>query len=162
MALPKANNLIDLVNKDILTAYNSEVKSTYIKGITSVLNNLTFVRGDGSTVNVPISSDGANIHSGTTKFWDDQNMLIGEKSHIYIYEDYAVYDGKNIPNIKIGDGNAYLIDSPFITTSLEDLINTHINDTESHVSKEDRDFWNNKVSCQLSEADSETIIFSNN
>lgn len=107
-----------------------------------------------------------NIHYGTTEYWNAQPSLIGEKSHIYVYTDYAVMDnnGDNIfvPNIKIGDGNAYLIDNPFITTSVEDLINLHIEDATKHITEEERTIWNGKVRCYLNPNDNETVVFTTN
>lgn len=106
------------------------------------------------------------IHYGTTEYWNAQPLLIGEKSHIYVYTDYAVTkNGEKsvlVPNIKIGDGNAYLIDNPFVATSVEELVDLHINDKTQHITKEERNLWNNKVECHLSESNSETIVFTTN
>lgn len=107
-----------------------------------------------------------NIHYGTTEYWNSQPSLIGEQSHIYVYTDYTVVNNNDVdifvPNIKIGDGNAYLIDNPFITTSVEKLINLHINDTIQHITAEERTIWNNKIRCYLSENNNETIVFTTN
>ena len=106
------------------------------------------------------------IHYGTTEYWNTQPLLIGEKSHIYVYTDYAVTkNGEKsvlVPNIKIGDGNAYLIDNPFVATSVEELVDLHINDTTQHITEEERNTWNNKVECHLSGSNSETIVFTTN
>ena len=108
----------------------------------------------------------AAIHYGTTAYWNSQSTLIGENNHIYVYIDYTTItsngETKNVPNIKIGDGNAYLIDNPFITTSVEQLINLHINDTTQHITAEERTIWNNKIRCYLSENNNETIVFTTN
>lgn len=106
--------------------------------------------------------DGAAIHYGTTEYWNSQTTLIGEKSHIYIYSDYATIENTIVPNIKIGDGTAYLIDNPFITDSIEDLLQLHIEDNVKHITEQERSVWNNKVSCHLSNDDSETVIFTTN
>jgi hypothetical protein len=103
------------------------------------------------------------IHYETSEYWNSQNNLVGEKGHIYIYSDYAKteIDGNqlSVPNIKIGDGNAYLIDSPFVSTSIEDLLNLHITDTIKHITEQDRKLWNEKVRCYLDSEDSEKLIF---
>lgn len=103
------------------------------------------------------------VHIDTTAGWNSQKTLIGEKSHIYIYSDYRTYekDGEtiNIPNIKIGDGNAYLIDNPFVTKSTEILIESHIADNVKHVTDEERNFWNNKVRCYIDGTNSKNLIF---
>ena len=104
-----------------------------------------------------------NIHFGTTAYWNSQSTLIGKNNHIYVYTDYTTItsDGeiKNVSNIKIGDGNAYLIDNPFITTSIEDLLQSHIGDNIKHITDDERSLWNGKVTCYLSAADNETIVF---
>ena len=113
----------------------------------------------------PIAFTGVsdNIHYGTTEYWNSQSTLIGENNHIYVYTDYTTIttDGetKNVPNIKIGDGNAYLIDNPFITTSIEDLLQSHIGDNIKHITDDERQLWNGKVTCYLSATDNETIVF---
>ena len=113
-----------------------------------------------------IGSSLCNIHYGTTEYWDAQPSLVGEKSHIYVYTDYAVTkNGEEsvlVPNIKIGDGNAYLIDNPFVTTSVEELIQLHIADNTKHITEQERSVWNGKVRCYLSASDSETIVFTTN
>lgn len=130
------------VDLDILGYYDSKIKE-YIEGKI----------GTGENV----------VHYGTTEYWNTQSTLIGEKSHIYIYTDYSTVesDGNTItvPNIKIGDGAAYLIDNPFITASIEDLMQLHINDDIKHITAEERSVWNGKVRCYLSANDNETVVF---
>ena len=103
------------------------------------------------------------IHYGTTEHWNSQPDLVGKKSHIYVYSDYAEteIDGKTvaIPNIKIGDGSAFLIDNPFISKSVEDILNLHIDDNSVHISETERNFWNDKVRCFIDPEDPEKIIF---
>lgn len=103
--------------------------------------------------------DGVPIFIGTKEYWDSQKELIGQKGSIYIYEDYFKSGEHYIPNIKISDGKAYLIDNPFITTSIEDLLNAHIEDEIKHITATERAVWNNKVRCYIDEEDSENIIF---
>lgn len=103
------------------------------------------------------------IHYGTTEYWNSQRELVGKKSHIYVYSDFGEteIDGKivAVPNIKIGDGNAFLIDNPFITASVEELLKMHIADTSVHISADERDFWNNKVRCFIDPEDPDNVIF---
>lgn len=103
------------------------------------------------------------VHIDTTAGWNSQKNLIGEKSHIYIYSDYASYQSGEeticIPNIKIGDGNAFLIDNPFITKSTEILLESHIADNVKHVTDKERSFWNNKVRCYIDGTNSKNLIF---
>ena len=110
--------------------------------------------------------DNVPIHYGTTEYWNSQITLIGEKSHIYIYTDYTTTEtnGKNVlvSNIKIGDGNTYLIDNPFITTSVEDLLQLHIEDNTKHITEDERSAWNDKMRCYINPNDNETIVFTTN
>lgn len=103
------------------------------------------------------------IHYGTTEHWNSLPDLVGKKSHIYVYSDYAEteIDGEmvSVPNIKIGDGSAYLIDNPFITKSVEDILNLHIEDNSVHISDAERDFWNEKVRCYIDPGNPENVIF---
>ncbi len=106
---------------------------------------------------------GTPIHYGTTDQWNSQPDLIGKKGHIYVYSDFGKteIDGEtvSVPNIKIGDGNAFLIDNPFITASVDDIINTHISDTDIHITADERDFWNEKVRCYIDADNPENVIF---
>ena len=62
--------------------------------------------------------DLAQIYYNTKEGWNNQANLIGQKNALYVYTNAREEDGKNIPDFKIGDGSSYLIDSPFITTTL--------------------------------------------
>lgn len=88
-----------------------------------------------------------SIYYDTKENWDSQISLVSEKKAIYIYTNYQQKDGKDIPGLKVGDGGAYLIDLPFIDTQYFE----HINNTEIHITQEERENWNNKVSCELNE-----------
>lgn len=107
--------------------------------------------------------DGVPIYQNTTEEWNKQTSLIAEAGSIYIYLDYTFKDQNNedcvVPNIKIGSG-AYLLDTPFITTISDTLLQIHENDTIKHISAEERLKWNNKVTCYLDENNSETLVFS--
>lgn len=90
----------------------------------------------------------------TTAAWDAQVQLQSQANTLYIYTDHQVdSEGNVIAGIKVGDGNAYLIDMPFTDSAIME----HISDNVRHISAEERVFWNNKVSCYL--ADNDRIIF---
>ena len=106
----------------------------------------------------PDENPGA-ILSNTKEGWDSQPSLIGQLNTIYVYTDYRLdEEGNAIPGIKIGDGNAYLIDAPFMDTDIIDHINNHT----IHITEEERQFWNNKVRCFESVVDEQELIFSIN
>ena len=54
------------------------------------------------------------------------------------------------------------MDNPFVTTSVEDLINAHINDNIKHITAKERQSWNKKIRCYIDEEDNENIIFTTN
>ena len=119
-----------------------------------------FVRG-GDVLSGSMSgrTDGDFIHADTTAGWNSQTSLIGKTGHIYIYTDYSTADGMPVPNIKIGDGKSYLIDNPFISLPLEEVLKFHSEDITKHISSDERNTWNGKVRCYIDENDSENIIF---
>ena len=98
------------------------------------------------------------VHMDTVDHWNAQKDFIGEAGHIYVYTDYTEKDGEKIAGIKISDGKAYLIDTPFVSGNTDELYR-HINDQSIHVTDEEKDFWNNKVTCFLSQGDEETLVF---
>ena len=78
---------------------------------------------------------------------------------LVVYTDYQVITdpetGKKtfIPNFKIGDGNAYLIDKPFVGDDIRNILQEHMEDTGMHLQPGERDFWNNKLNYNEPEGD---------
>lgn len=88
------------------------------------------------------SSMTKQVRFGTTAQWDAQASLVSEVGTIYIYTDHAADQyGNVLAGVKVGDGNAYLIDLPFT----DSLLTAHLADTTAHVTAAEREFWNNKV-----------------
>ena len=76
--------------------------------------------------------------------WESQPTLVGKNGCIYIYSDWGESpEGRKIAGFKVGDGETLLKDIIFTDQMFAD----HLNDVVSHVSAEDRENWNNKVSC---------------
>lgn len=93
---------------------------------------------------------------GTTKYFNDQPTLITIKGALYIYSDYMEDgEGNYIPGIKIGDGKGYLIDAPFVTDPYYD----HIINQVIHITPEERQKWNEKVSVYVDIIDPEKLVF---
>lgn len=84
------------------------------------------------------------IYYDTEANWNDQTNLVSEEGAIYIYT-YGTGDDIKF-KIKIGDGNAYLIDMPFVV--------------DQPVSGLDKEFWNNKVSAYISLLNDEELVLS--
>ena len=99
-----------------------------------------------------IAEIGARVLYGTTDYWNNQPELIAQEYVTYVYTDGFSREAHNIVRSKIGDGRSYLIDLPYTDIVYYD----HINDPIVHVTQEEREFWNNKVSCRI---EGETINF---
>lgn len=81
----------------------------------------------------------------TSAEWAELTSLVSMPNEIYIYSDAQEdAEGNPIPMIKIGDGNAYVVDLPFVAA------------TDYRITQEDIENWNNKVSVR---ADGERLIF---
>lgn len=93
----------------------------------------------------------------TTANWDRAVGFIPLPGEIIIYDDWqtktytveeygeTVTKTVNIPNIKIGTGNAYVQDLGFIDEDLRDRLLAHINNQELHTTLAEKLFWNNKI-----------------
>lgn len=100
------------------------------------------------------------ISEGTTEDWNSHPEFIPKKGQLIVYTDYSE-DG---PGLKIGDGLAYVVDLPFIsgaTTSgeideLRQMLLQHIANNVVHITAQERDSWDSKVSCYVN---GQTLIF---
>lgn len=119
-----------------------------IDDIVSIVNGL----------NARIDDAGANkVRVKTTAEWNSQADLVSEQGIVYVYTDYYTNEqDEPIPAFKIGDGLAYLIDLPLN----EDINIKHQNNTHVHVTDEERDSWNDKVTVYIAAFDDEELVFS--
>lgn len=93
----------------------------------------------------------------TTENWNNALGFIPLEGEVIVYEDYAtktytieengetVTKTINIPNMKIGTGNAYVQDLPFVDEKVRELLTAHIANQDIHVTLGEKAFWNNKV-----------------
>ena len=99
------------------------------------------------------SSDLGIVSENTTSGWDAVPDYTPKAGEICYYSD----TGK----LKIGDGLAYIADLPFLSdTQIQpalDALQAHIDNTSVHVTTDDRNTWNAKVSCDVI---GEDLIFS--
>ena len=108
------------------------------------------------------------VSENTTAGWKSMITYVPKSGEVVIYTDYKVAtlaDGStvNIPGIKIGDGNSYVVDLPFANDMssavvLEEL-DKHIKDTTIHVTQAEKDFWNAKLNYDI---DNEELILTRN
>ena len=106
-------------------------------------------------------TDSGEILINTTEYWNSKLGYIPPAGTIIIYTDKSQIDGKAVPGIKIGSGNAYIQDLAFVNEEIENILLNHVDNSNVHVSLEDKSKWNNKVNIddRITDVDGETIIF---
>ena len=92
--------------------------------------------------------------------------MVSQPNTIYIYRDHRTKsDGQggtiNIAGFKLGDGQAYVVDLPFLSVD-EETFNNHVNNGTIHITAAEREFWNNKDRCYIDTNNSETLVFTKN
>ena len=116
----------------------------------------------------------------TTANWNNAVGFIPLPGEVIVYEDYetktytvqengrTVTKTVNIPNIKVGTGNAYVQDLAFVDEKTRSLLLDHIQDQNVHVSIEEKTFWNNKINVDdmyelvHGELEDETLVLTRN
>ena len=112
-------------------------------------------------------SDNTKILYDTTENWNSQIEFVSQINTLYVYIDGWIYDptgtGQLVaaPKLKIGDGNSYLIDKPFITDYIEQQLTLHLQNTFMHLQPGERDKWNNKLNY-IEPLDSGILEFTRN
>ncbi len=97
-----------------------------------------------------------NIICDTVEGWAEKSSMVSQEGFVYVYTNYKVVDGQNIPGIKIGTDNAYIVDLPFV----DEVYARHITDTIIHITNEERLSWNNKVTCYIDPIKDDKLVFS--
>jgi hypothetical protein len=128
-----------------------------------------------ATVNTRIQ-----LKRDTTQHWNQAIGFIPLPGEVIIYEDYETKtyiieeNGKtttktiNIPNIKIGTGNAYVQDLAFVDEKTRDMLMEHVINQDIHVTLGEKVFWNNKINVDdaeeiiTGELEDETLILNRN
>ena len=116
----------------------------------------------------------------TTANWNNARGFIPLQGEVIIYEDYEtktytveeygeiVTKTVNIPNIKIGTGNAYVQDLAFVDEKTRIMLLDHIHNQDIHTTLAEKLFWNNKINVddaeeQISgELEDETLVLNRN
>ena len=116
----------------------------------------------------------------TTENWNNAQGFIPLPGEIIVYSDYetktytveeygeVVTKTVNIPNIKIGTGNAYVQDLGFVDENTRDILMAHINDQNVHTTLQEKLFWSNKINIDdsedisVGELSGETLILNRN
>lgn len=117
--------------------------------VSELLNDANYITAN----DIPIESD-------TTANWNAKITYAPPKGTIIIYEDYAQdSDDNDVPNFKVGDGNAYVVDLPFVGDDLREAFQAHIQDTDIHVTLQEKSDWNDKVRCYVDIVSDEILVF---
>ena len=116
----------------------------------------------------------------TTAHWNQAIGFIPLPGEVIVYEDYetktytveeygeTVTKTVQIPNIKIGTGNAYVQDLAFVDEKTRDIFMEHIHNNDIHVTLAEKLFWNNKINVDdaeeqiTGELDEETLVLNRN
>lgn len=116
----------------------------------------------------------------TTANWDAAIGFIPLPGEIIVYEDYetktytveeygeTVTKTVNIPNIKIGTGNAYVQDLAFVDQRTREILLEHMRNQDVHTTLAEKLFWNNKINVDdaeeqiTGELEDETLILNRN
>lgn len=107
------------------------------------VGNAIYYWNDSAYIPLSGGEETEKVIAKTTAQWAETPSLISRYGVMYIYTDYRQENGVYIPAIKIGDGNAYVIDLAFFDTG---------------VTEADRARWDNKVAVKLSPLDAENMI----
>lgn len=103
------------------------------------------------------------VKRDTTENWNNAIGFIPLQGEVIVYTDYevktytveeygeTVTKTVQIPNIKIGTGNAYVQDLAFVDQRTRELLMEHINNQDIHVTLQEKLFWNNKINIDDSE-----------
>lgn len=116
----------------------------------------------------------------TTEHWNQAIGFIPLPGEVIVYEDYevktytvteygeTVTKTVNIPNIKIGTGNAYVQDLAFVDENTKNILLEHIHNQDIHTTLAEKIFWNNKINVDdateqiTGELEEETLILNRN
>ena len=110
-------------------------------------------------VNLPIRPRAVEVNCHSTEWWALKSRYVPKEGEIIIYTNRAQIekdDGTfvDVPGIKIGDGNTYVADLPFVGDDLYTALMQMIEHSSS-VTPEERARWNDKITCSL---DGEMLI----
>lgn len=92
----------------------------------------------------------AGILMNTTAYWNSHADYRPPLGMLIVYTDYQSYIDEhgqtvNVPGFKIGDGNAYLIDNPFVGEAESKALLEHIENQDIHIRPGERARWDNKL-----------------
>lgn len=144
MLIPIDGEVDGNIDPEIEITGDAEIPASVYEHDYSKLDNKPTINDE--TVEGDLTSEDLHIVAvKTTAEWAELPQIQSRVGEIYIYSDHSTDgEGHNIPGIKIGDGNAYVVDLPFAT-------GTDIRITDADIAN-----WNGKVSVRV---EGEKLIF---
>lgn len=118
--------------------------------------DITFSSNSKFTANFGsyVGGGSGHIFYATTDYYNEHMDLDSKKGYVYIYSDWRKdTQDRDIAGIKVGDGINKVAHLPFT----DDMLFEHIQDMVCHITQEEREFWNNKVTAY--ESGEEEITF---
>lgn len=105
----------------------------------------------------------------TTSYWQSHATYVPRNGEIIVYSDGETIEVSgqtvNVPKVKIGTGNEYVGQLPFVGQPTAEKLDAHIADTVKHITSAERALWNGKLNISTSQAEhfvNETLIFNRN
>ena len=113
-----------------------------------------------------VEMGGVGARYGTTEYWSHATEFRPASGELVVYSDYKIKNVGGtqvlIPNIKVGTGDTYIQDLPFLGEYEAEVLTSHINNSGIHVTTENKTFWSNKLNIDQNEVIEETLIFNRN
>ena len=127
---------------------NGEI--AFVRDIDANANYLKVGDGTSKFCNLPYVTSPAGMVVGTKSEWQAQPSFVPYRGQIVVWIDKnTLSSGMLVPGTKIGDGNAYNIDLPFVG---EDIMEAALSAlaihaaSDSHLKPGERECWNHKIS----------------
>lgn len=158
------------VMKSVMRAPNAPdgENARQVRGRVTLAKLNTINLDSDPSVVVDVSFDGiSEILYGSRSHWESRPEFVPSEGQLVVWTDHGTAtDGQgnevNVPGFKVGDGNAYNLDLPFVgedvSSFIENALSSHVGNASIHVSSEDRLNWNSKVDVSDT-VENETLLF---
>lgn len=104
----------DITNHNLVIGCKAIIVSTGDKYYLS--NNGTWMKDESGGGGGGGGGGDEEVIAHTVAEWNVLGDMVSKYGVIYIYTDYTTKDGVKYPALKVGDGNAHVVDLPFFTS----------------------------------------------